>query len=106
MTKENMNLSESKETLRGNETLDLGQVEMIRELCRAQARKDMNRLLGTSAADCNITIENDLNRDPAEALRTVIRALFHMNNNGIEKKAHRQALVRAGKKALGKIGEP
>jgi len=67
--------------------------------------KDMNILIGGSAADCDSSLNCSLARNPAGTLRTVTRVLHLMNVRDIEKKSHRQALVRAGKKALAKIGE-
>lgn len=67
--------------------------------------KEMRALISTSAADCDSSLNCSLANNPADALRRVTRVLHQMNALGIEKKSHRQAMVRAGKKALAKIGE-
>lgn len=67
--------------------------------------KDMNRLIGGSATDCDSSLKCSLANNPTGTLRTVTRVLHLMNARDIEKKSHRQALVRAGKKALAMIGE-
>jgi len=67
--------------------------------------KDMQRLTGGSAADCDSSLKCSLANNPTGTLRTVTRVLHLMNVRDIEKKSHRQALVRAGKKALAMIGE-
>ena len=62
-------------------------------------------LVGTSAEDCSITMQNRVASNPMGALSDVADALDYMNTNGIEKKAHRQALMKAGRAALKKLGE-
>lgn len=62
-------------------------------------------LVGTSAEDCSITMQNRVASSPMGALSDVAEALNYMNTNGIEKKAHRQALMKAGRAALKKLGE-
>jgi hypothetical protein len=62
-------------------------------------------LVGTSAEDCSITMQNRVASSPMGALSDVAGALDYMNANGIEKKAHRQALMKAGRAALKKLGE-
>ena len=61
------------------------------------------RLTGTSASDCEITIMNRANSSPMAALAEVANALHHLNVQGLEKKAHRQALLKAGRAALKKL---
>lgn len=105
MTTEQVSRQDLEEGLREDEIQQPTVLDKLRERSREQNEKELNRLLGSSCSDCAITMENDVNRDPAEALRTALRTLLLMNEKGIQKKAHRQALVRAGRKALGKIGE-
>jgi len=62
-------------------------------------------LINTSASDCAITLNNAADRDPAGTIRKVLSVLRLMNFRGIEKKSHRQAMLRAGRKALTEIGE-
>lgn len=62
-------------------------------------------LVGTSAEDCSITMQNRVASSPMGALSDVAQALNYMNTNGIEKKAHRHALMKAGRAALKKLGE-
>lgn len=63
------------------------------------------RLTGTSASDCDITMMRKVDTAPAEALAEVVNALHHLNTQGLDKKAHRQALMKAGRAALKKLGE-
>ena len=65
----------------------------------------MTALLNTSASDCAISLNNDADRDPAGTIRKVLSFLHLMNLRDIEKKSHRQAMLRAGRKALNTIGE-
>lgn len=65
----------------------------------------MNALINTSASDCAISLNNDAERYPAGTIRKVLAVLHLMNVRGIERKSHRQAMLRAGRKALNKIGE-
>lgn len=67
--------------------------------------KEMTALIGTSASDCAISLNNDAERDPSGTVRKVMGVLNLMNARGLEKKSHRQAMLRAGRKALNKIGE-
>ena len=67
--------------------------------------KKMNALINTSADDCAISLNNDAERDPAGTIRRVLAVLHLMNLRGIERKSHRHAMLRAGRKALNKIGE-
>jgi hypothetical protein len=105
MTTEQVSRQDFEEALREDEIQQPDPIDAIFELCKEHQEKEFNRLLGSSCSDCAITMENEVASDPAEALRTALRTLLHMNQKGIQKKAHRQALVRAGRKALGKIGE-
>jgi len=50
-------------------------------------------------------MQNRVASSPMGALSDVADALNYMNTNGIEKKAHRQALMKAGRAALKKLGE-
>lgn len=67
--------------------------------------KDMNSLINSSASDCQSSLNCQLANDSAGTLRRVISVLHMMNFQGIEKKSHRAALLRAGRKALNQIGE-
>ena len=69
------------------------------------SEKQMTALLGTSADDCSITLSNRAERFPVDTLQKTVNVLSLMNSRGIEKKAHRQAMLRACRKALNKIGE-
>jgi hypothetical protein len=70
-----------------------------------RTEQQMTALINTSASDCGITLNNDADRDPAGTIRKVLSVLHLMNFRGIEKKSHRQAMLRAGRKALAEIGE-
>ncbi|WP_228285589.1 hypothetical protein [Marinobacter sp. bablab_jr008] len=74
-------------------------------LIETTQEKEMTALIGTSADDCAISITSHAETEPVETIRKVIRVLELMNSRGIEKKSHRQAMLRAGRKALNKIGE-
>lgn len=63
------------------------------------------RLTGTSASDCEITVMNSVESHPVEVLADVANALCWLNEQRLEKKAHRQALMKAGRAALKKLGE-
>lgn len=67
--------------------------------------REVTRLLNTSASDCAISVEGMANRQPANALAVVGAALVYMNNHGIGRKSHRQALMKAGRLALKTLGE-
>lgn len=71
----------------------------------AKAYALMNRVTGTSASDCQITMELQAESRPAATLSDVSQVLLMMNHHAIEKKAHRQALAKAGRKALAKLCE-
>ncbi len=70
-----------------------------------RTEQQMTALLGTSASDCAITLSNSADRDPSGTVREVLSLLQLMNARGIDKKSHRQAMLRAGRKALSAIGE-
>jgi len=70
-----------------------------------RTEQKMTALINTSASDCAISLNNDAERDPAGTIRKVLSVLHLMNFRGIEKKSHRQAMLRAGRKALAEIGE-
>ena len=70
-----------------------------------QATKLATRLLGTSVDDASTTLINQAESRPACLLVDVAMVLTIMNKEGIEKKSHRQAMLRAGRKALNTIGE-
>lgn len=63
------------------------------------------KLIGTSASDCEITAMHRASTSPAEALAEVANALHHLNAQGMDRKSHRQALMKAGRAALKKLGE-
>ncbi len=63
------------------------------------------RLIGTSASDCDITMMRKVDHSPVEALAEAANALRYLNGRGLEKKAHRQALMKAVRAALKKLGE-
>lgn len=58
------------------------------------------KLVGTSASDCEIKIVGQADKHPMATLREVAGTLHYMNCRGIEKVSHRRALVKAGRKAL------
>jgi hypothetical protein len=70
-----------------------------------RTEQQMTALINTSASDCAISLNTDADRDPAGTIRKVLSVLHLMNFRGIEKKSHRQAMLRAGRKALAEIGE-
>jgi len=71
-----------------------------------QATREMaGQLLGTSASDCECTMLLVAENRPMAALEQVAAVLHLMNVSGQEKKAHRLALVKAGRVALKKLGE-
>lgn len=63
------------------------------------------RLTGTSASDCETTAMHNVESHPVEVLADVANALRFLNEQRVEKKAHRQALMKAGRAALKKLGE-
>ncbi|MCK7547161.1 hypothetical protein ACFQGA_09400 [Marinobacter koreensis] len=75
----------------------------------AEAFDKSNKLLqkytGTSADDCRIMMELNAERFPGTTLGEIALILFAMNHQGIEKKAHRQALAKAGRNALNRLAE-
>lgn len=70
-----------------------------------KSRELMQRYTGTSASDCQVQMNLNADRCPGTALGEIAQILLMMNHHGIEKKAHRQALARAGRKALNKLSE-
>jgi len=70
-----------------------------------QVEARMTALTNTSASDCAITLDNSATSHPVETIGEVTQLLMMMNHKGIEKKAHRQAMLRAARKALNSIGE-
>lgn len=60
---------------------------------------------GTSADDCRTMMELNAEKAPATTLREISIILEEMNMHGIEKKAHRQALAKAGRIALKRLAE-
>lgn len=77
--------------------------QMLDIYCGVEAR--MTALINTSASDCAITMDNRAERDPVDTIGEVTQLLVMMNHKGIEKKSHRQAMLRAARKALNSIGE-
>lgn len=65
----------------------------------------MNKYTGTSASSCQIQMDLNAENRPGETLGEIAQILLMMNFHGIEKKAHRQALAKAGRKALAKLSE-
>lgn len=65
----------------------------------------LQRYTGSSADDCRITAGLSADRDPATTLCEISLVLNEMNEHGIEKKSHRQALARAGRLALKRLAE-
>lgn len=63
------------------------------------------RLLCTSASDTDITMSLNAQNRPAETIISIVGVLIEMNNNSIEKRAHRQALAKAARKALSNLVE-
>lgn len=63
------------------------------------------RIVGTSASDCEISMRQQAETAPARVLEEVAQTLYWMNRQGIEKLAHRRALMKAGRAALNKLGE-
>jgi len=67
--------------------------------------KRAQKLVGTSASDCQTSIMLSAERTPVEAIADVANALCWLNEQCLEKKAHRQALMKGGRAALKKLGE-
>lgn len=65
----------------------------------------MHKYTGTSASDCGITMDRRVDNCPGTALGEIAQVLLMMNFHCIEKKAHRQALARAGRRALARLAE-
>lgn len=63
----------------------------------------MHKYTGTSASDCGIKMDRNVDNCPGTALGEIAQMLMVMNFNCIEKKAHRQALARAGRTALARL---
>lgn len=63
------------------------------------------RVIGSSASDCEVSMMLQAGHSPVRTLAEVANTLHYMNANGIEKKAHRHALMKAGRAALKKLGE-
>lgn len=74
-----------------------------------QALKDAPQLavkwLNTSASDAGISALGAAQSRPAETLIAIAGVLALMNEDQKEKKAHRQALAKAARKAIGKLAE-
>ncbi len=70
-----------------------------------EAVKLTTKLLGTSADDTGTSLMLQAENRPGQLLMDVSMALTIMNKERIEKKSHRQAMIRAGRKALNTIGE-
>jgi hypothetical protein len=62
-------------------------------------------LLNTSASDCECTLMLLADSRPIEALSVVSCSFRQLNAAYVERKAHRQAFLKAGRKALKKLGE-
>ena len=69
------------------------------------APKLAQMLCGSSASDADISMSLNAENRPEETLIGIAGALIEMNNAGTEKKAHRQALAKAARKALNKLAE-
>ena len=65
----------------------------------------LQRYTGSSADDCRITAGLSGDRDPATTLCEISMVLNEMNQAGIERKAHRQALAKAARIALKSLAE-
>ena len=57
-------------------------------------------LINTSAADCAVSIMRTAYTDPIYTLHLIADTLQLLNDRGLEKKSHRQALLKAGRAAL------
>jgi hypothetical protein len=67
--------------------------------------KTPERVIGSSASDCEIEMMLAAGSSPVATLATVAETLYRMNAQGIEKVSHRKALMKAGRVALKKLGE-
>ena len=63
------------------------------------------RVIGSSASDCEIEMMLAAGASPVTTLATVAETLYHMNARGIHKVSHRKALMKAGRKALKLLGD-
>ena len=70
-----------------------------------KAYAQVKRLLNTSVEDASASLQIDAERDPGIALCDSAAVLTIMNADGTAKKAHRQALAKAARKALNKLAE-
>lgn len=70
-----------------------------------EQRNEAVSLLGTSAEDCAQNIMRSVEINPYRGLMTIASTLVHANQTNRENKAHRQALMKAGRKALKDLGE-
>lgn len=67
--------------------------------------KDMHRMIGASVADCEATLNGLLRHYQADALRRITGVLQLMNERGIEKRSHRQAMARAARALIKNLAE-
>lgn len=65
----------------------------------------MHKYTGTSASDCGIKMDRNVDSCPGKALAEIAQVLMMMNFYQKKQKSHRQALARAGRKALAKLAE-
>ncbi|MDY6799363.1 MAG: hypothetical protein SVX28_11675 [Pseudomonadota bacterium] len=70
-----------------------------------EQRDQAVKLLGTSADDCEQNIMRSVEINPYSGLIEAASALVHANQTNRMNKAHRQALMKAGRKALKDLGE-
>ena len=70
-----------------------------------EQRDQAVRLLGTSADDCEQNIMRSVEINPYSGLMTVASTLVHANQTNRLNKSHRQALRKAGRKALKELGD-
>ena len=70
-----------------------------------EQRNEAAKLLGTSADDCAQNIMRSVEINPYRGLIAVASTLVHANQTNRQNKAHRQALMKAGRKALKDLGE-
>jgi len=62
-------------------------------------------IIGSSASDCEVSMVLSAGHSPVRTLSEVAETLYYMNVRGLEKKSHRQALMKAGRAALKKLGD-
>ncbi|WP_342632104.1 hypothetical protein [Marinobacter alkaliphilus] len=67
--------------------------------------KDMHRIIGASVQDCEATLDGLLRHYQADALRRITDVLQLMNERGISKKSHRQAMARAARTVIKNLAE-